>query len=138
MKVSEFLAALERHNWDALVFVSSANNLFSVESVVKEKDEVHLMAQPVPTTAGSGTAMSRDTMLAKALLQGVTGKVFNVKIISSVQNPEKFQLEVDSVALPQEFDTQNEAMAFMQGFTFGFSVGGGIKEMADGVPSRLT
>jgi hypothetical protein len=84
-----------------------------------------------------GTAISGDSRFAKALLQGVTGKVFNVKLISSVHNPEKFQVEIDSVAVPGEFDTQNEAMNFMRGFTFGFSVGGGIKNMADGLPSRL-
>ncbi len=114
MKVSEFLAALELHDWDATVIVSSANNLFSVESVVKDKDDaILLMARPVPSTppiAPStegcvGTAISGDSMLAKALLQGVTGKAFNVKLIPSVHNPEKFQMEIDGLALPEEFDT---------------------------------
>jgi hypothetical protein len=134
--VSDFLAALERHSWDALVMVSSANNLFTVESVVKEKDEVHLMAQPVPSTEGCvGRAISRDSMFAKALLQGVLAK-FRADLIPSVQNPGKLQAIIDGAPMG-EFDTENEAMAFMRGFTWGFSVGGGVKNMADGLPSRL-
>jgi hypothetical protein len=37
-----------------------------------------------------------------------------------------------------EFDTKNKAMSYMRGFTIGFAAGGGIKNMADGLPSRLT
>ena len=136
MKVSDFLAALERHNWDAPVMVSSANNLFSVESVVNEKDEVHLVARPVPSTEGSvGTAISTDSMLAKALLQGVLAK-FRADLVPSTQNPGKLQAIIDCAPMG-EFDTENEAMAFMSGFTWGFSVGGKVKNMADGLPSRL-
>jgi hypothetical protein len=43
----------------------------------------------------------------------------------------------DGFALPEEFDTENDGMTVMRGFIFGFSIGGGIKNMADGLPSRL-
>lgn len=116
--------------------VETLSNLFSVESVVKEKDEVHLMAQRVPSTEGSvGTAISTDSMLAKALLQGVLAK-FRADLVPSIQNPGKLQAIIDGAPVG-EFDTENEAMAFMCGFTWGFSVGGGVKNMADGLPSRL-
>jgi hypothetical protein len=138
MKVSDFLTALERHNYNASVVVSNANNLFSIESIVKDKDDaVVLMARPVPSIEGCvGTVIDRDSMLAKALLQGVFAS-FQGELIPSVQNPGKFQAEIDSVTLPEEFDTENDAMNFLRGFTLGLSVGGGIKNMAEGLPSRL-
>jgi hypothetical protein len=71
------------------------------------------------------------------LAQGVS-KRFTAKFIPSVEHPEKFQLEIDGlIKWPEEFDTQNEAMAFARGFTWGFSVGAGMKNNADGVPPRL-
>jgi hypothetical protein len=57
--------------------------------------------------------------LAEALIQGVT-KIFNVKSIPpSVQNPEKVQVEIDGFALPEEFDTENEAMTSYARFYLG-------------------
>ena len=48
-------------------------------------------------------------------------------VVESVHNPGKLQVSIDGAPLSTEFDTQNEARAYMQGFTIGFSVGGGIK-----------
>jgi hypothetical protein len=72
--------------------------------------------------------------LAEALTQSVTAK-FRAQLIPSVQNPGKFQASIEGAAVG-EFDTENEATAFLRGFTFVFSVGGGIKNMADGLPRK--
>jgi hypothetical protein len=36
-----------------------------------------------------------------------------------------------------EFDAKDEAMSYVRGFTVGFAAGRRIKNMADGLPSRL-
>jgi hypothetical protein len=90
--------------------------LFSVESVVREEGKaILLLAQPVPAMEGSATIIDRDSVLAKALLQGVTGR-FRAELIPSVKNPGKFQASIHGAPIG-EFDTQNEATGFLRGFT---------------------
>jgi hypothetical protein len=107
-----------------------------ITSVVEQHSDtgVLLMGEPVeppPMARASRT-------LSEAMAQGVS-KRFRARFLPSVQNPGKFQVEIDGApAWLGEFDTQNEAMAFVRGFTYGFSIGGGIKNMADGLSSRLT
>jgi hypothetical protein len=36
-----------------------------------------------------------------------------------------------------EVDSEKEAMTFVQGFVMGFTVGGGIKNIADGRPNPI-
>jgi hypothetical protein len=81
------------------------------------------------------TAARASRVLMEALAQGVD-KAHKVKFIPSVQNPGKVQIEIDGMKWPEEFE-QNEARAFASGFTFGFSVGAGMKNNADGIPARL-
>ena len=79
-----------------------------------------------------------SSLFVEAFSQGVRSG-FKCKIGESVRKPGKFEVGRDGYPAPAgEFDTRNEAMSYMRGFTTGFAAGGGIKNMADGLPSRLT
>jgi|SRR5271155_525080 hypothetical protein len=135
MIASELMEELKTRVPDALILVREGHSVARITSVLKNKPPEPVLLIGEPIEMGMGQA---SHILSEAMGQGV-GKGFNVKFIPSVHNPGKFQVSIDGVpAWPGEFDTQNEAKAFMRGFTFGFSVGGGIKNIADGLPSRLT
>jgi hypothetical protein len=72
-------------------------------------------------------------MLLEALYQGEHGRIFSPQVSESSKNPGKFVVNIDGTPMMNfEVDTEKEAMAFVQGFVMGFSVGGGIKNIADG------
>ena len=72
-------------------------------------------------------------MLVEAMLHGEHGRIFSPKVSESPQNPGKFVVNIDGTPMMNyEVDTEKEAMAFVGGFVMGFTVGGGIKNIADG------
>ena len=137
MIISELLQELTGRAQNAQVIVVENGSTITIESVAKQEQESQKVVFLIGEAVKSPMAPRASRFLTEAMAQGVSNR-FNAKIIESVHNPGKLQVSIDGTPLSTEFDTQNEARAYMQGFTIGFSVGGGIKGMADGLPSRLT
>jgi hypothetical protein len=139
MTASELLEELKTRLPNAAILLVDGGNVTRITSIAKPKSDtaaldsaVVLMGEPVQTPMPRASAL-----LSEALAQGVS-KRFNAKVTESVLNPGKFQVSIDGYPAPAaEFGTQAEAKAYMHGFTIGFSVGGGIKNIADGLPSRI-
>jgi hypothetical protein len=74
-------------------------------------------------------------MLVEALHHGEHGRIFQPQVSESRSNPGKLAVTIDGDTPISEFDSEKEAVAFMQGFVMGFTAGGGIKNIADGRPS---
>ena len=120
MKVYELLADLKNRTHQGaqvLVVESDAADILTIESVIKEDNE--------KTVILMGKSIKRGT-LVEASLRGA-GQVHNMKVYESVEQPGKFQVNVDGLSLLQQFETQADAKLFIQGFTFGFSAGSGSK-----------
>ena len=135
MNVSELMGELKIRIPNAPIVLLDGNIGLAVTSVMKSEADtaVRLVGERVPMYLGGPSPL-----LAEALAQGVS-KRFKGKIIESADNPGKFQVSIDGYPAPAApFDTRNEALAYMRGFTVGYSAGGGIKSMADGLPSHLT
>jgi hypothetical protein len=137
MIISELLQELTGRAQNAQVIVVENGSTITIESVAKQEQESQKVVFLIGEAVKSPMAPRASRFLAEAMAQGVS-KRFSTKIVESVHNPAKFQVSVDGTPLSTEFDTQDEARAYMQGFTIGFSVGGGIKGLADGLPPRLT
>jgi hypothetical protein len=135
MTASELIEELKSHIPNAPIVLLDGHNLIVVTSVMKSESDaaVRLVGQRAPMHPGDPSSL-----FAEALAQGVR-QGFKGKIIDSVDNPGKLQVNIDGYPAPAgEFDTRDEAMAYMRGFAIGFSTGGGIKNMTDGLPTRLT
>jgi hypothetical protein len=50
-----------------------------------------------------------------------SGRIYNTNISPSEEVPGKFELSIDGVQMPGEFDTEHEAMVFMTGLLIGQS-----------------
>jgi hypothetical protein len=137
MIISELLQELTGRAQNAQVIVVENGYTITIESVAKQEKESQDVVFLIGEAVKSPMAPRASRFLTEALAQGV-GKRFNAKIVESVRNPGKLQVSIDGTPFSSEFNTQDEARAYMQGFTLGFSVGGGIKGVADGLPSRLT
>src|SRR5271157_3150042 len=127
MTASELMEKLKTCLPDAPILVIEGNNVTRIASVAEPKSEkaVVLIAEPVKTPVGKVSHL-----LSEALAQGVS-KVFEVETSESVLHPGKFQVDIDGTPFSNEFDTQGEAKAYLSGFTMGFSVGGGMKGVAE-------
>jgi len=135
MNVSELMEELKTHIPNAPIVLLDGNLALVVTSVMKSEADtaVRLVGERVPMYPGGPSPL-----LAEALAQGVS-KRFKGKIIESADNPGKFQVNIDDYPAPAaQFDSRNETLAYMRGFTVGYSAGGRIKNMADGLPSHLT
>lgn len=140
MTAFELMEELKNRESSAPILLVDSNSITRITSVATPKSDtaapgsaVVLMGEPVPMPMPRASAL-----LSEALAQGV-GKRFHGKITPSVGDPGKLEVNIDGAPAPAAvFDTQEEAKAYMRGFTIGFSVGGGIKYIADGLPSRLT
>ena len=121
MNVSELMEELKTHIPNAPIVLLDGNIALVVTSVMKSEADtaVRLVGERVPMYLGGPSPL-----LAEALDQGVSKK-FKGKIIESADNPGKFQVSIDDYpALAAQFDTRNEALAYMRGFTVGYSAGG--------------
>jgi len=135
MNASELMEELKTHIPNAPIVLVDGNIALVVTSVMKSESDtaVRLVGERVPMYLGGPSPR-----LAEALGQRVS-KRFTGKIIESADHPGKFQVNIDDYPAPAaQFDSRNEALAYMRGFTVGYSAGGRIKNMADGLPSHLT
>ncbi len=136
MTASELIEELKSHVPNAPIVLLDGNSAIVVTSVMKSEQNtaVRLVGQRAELRLTGDPSSPFAEALAQRVRSGFKGK-----IIDSVDNPGKFQVSIDGYPAPAgEFDTKNEAMAYMRGFTVGFSTGGGIKSMVDGLPSHLT
>jgi hypothetical protein len=135
MNASELIEELKSHVPNAPIVLIDGNSVIVITSVMKSKPDtaVRLLGQRTPLQLGAPSPL-----LTEALAQGIW-KRFSAEITPSIQKPGKFQVSIDGAPAPVgQFDTEAEAQAYARGFVIGFSAGGGIKNMADGLPSRLT
>jgi hypothetical protein len=133
MNASELMEELKTRLPDVPILVHEGDIIARITSVLKNKphEPILLFGEPM----GMGQA---SHILSEAMAQGVM-KAFYAKITESALNPGKFELSIAGYSEGAgEFDTRNEAVSYMRGFTFGFTTGSGIKNIADGLPSRLT
>jgi len=133
MTVSELLEKLTKCPPNAKLLVVEGNNVTTIASVGEEKSEttVLLIGEAVDIP-GRGRA---SRLLAEAMMHGEFGKIFNTQVSNSPNNPGKFMVSIDGdKALGGEFNTQEEAKAFVRGFVTGSTLGGGLKNMAEGRP----
>jgi hypothetical protein len=121
MNASELMEELKTHIPNAPIVLLDGNIALVVTSVMKSEADtaVRLVGQRVPMSLGGPSPL-----LAEALAQGVSER-FKGKIIESADNPGKFQVSIDDYPAPAaQFDSRNEALAYMRGFTVGYSAGG--------------
>ena len=131
MIVSELLEELTKCSPNAKLLVVEGNNVTTIASVNEEKSEttVLLIGEVIP---GRGRT---SHLLIEAMMHGEFGKIFNTQISESPNNPGKFMVSIDGdKRMGGEFDTKQEAGAFVRGFVTGSAVGGGVKNMAEGRP----
>jgi hypothetical protein len=149
MNASELMEELKTRLPDVPILVHEGDIIARITSVLKNKPHEPILLFGEPMGMGQAShilseAMAQDVMgqashiLSEAMAQGVM-KAFYAKITESALNPGKFELSIAGYSEGAgEFDTRNEAVSYMRGFTFGFTTGSGIKNIADGLPSRLT
>jgi hypothetical protein len=121
MNAAELMEELKTHIPNAPIVLLDGNIALVVTSVMKSEADtaVRLVGQRVPMSLGGPSPL-----LAEALAQGVSER-FKGKIIESADNPGKFQVSIDDYPAPAaQFDSRNEALAYMRGFTVGYSAGG--------------
>jgi hypothetical protein len=135
MIVSELLEELTKCPPNAKLLVVEGNNMTTIASVNEGKSEttVLLIGEAIDIP-GRGRA---SQLLAEAMMHGEFGKIFNSQICDS-PNPGKFMVSIDGdKMMGGEFDTQQEARAFVRGFVTGSTVGGGLKNMKEGRPGLI-
>jgi hypothetical protein len=80
-------------------------------------------------------------ILAEAMLQAPDNH-FSSKVVESDDEPGTFQVQIAGSAGEyhghRNFDTRAEGQSYISGFVFGFTVGGGLKEIAEGHPPSRT
>jgi hypothetical protein len=59
-----------------------------------------------------------------------SGRIYNMEIKESQEVPGKFELSLDGIRMPGDFDTEHEAMMFMAGLLIGES--GILEKVLDG------
>lgn len=136
MIVSELLEELTKCPPNAKLLVVEGNNVTTIASVNEEKSEttVLLIGEAVDIPGRGRTSQS----LIQAMMHGDVGKIFNTQVSESPNNPGKFTVSIDGdKAMGGEFNTQQEARAFVRGFVTGSTIGSGLKNMAEGRPSRI-
>jgi len=146
MTASELMEALKTRPSDARIVVTDGQSLTAIKSVpVFDKNEpeknesdktVLLAGEPVRTT------MTRASqILAEAMIQA-PDNYFSGKVVESDDEPGTFQVQIAGSAGEfhgrRNFDTRAEGQSYISGFVFGFTVGGGLKEIAEGHPPRRT
>lgn len=135
MIVSELLEELTKSPPNAKLLVVEGNNVTTIASVNEEKSETTVLLIGEAVDIPDRGRASR--LLSEAMMHGEVGKIFNTQVSES-PNPGKFMVSIDGdKRMGGEFDTQQEARAFVRGFVTGFTVGGGINNIAEGRPSRI-
>jgi hypothetical protein len=139
MKASELMEELKTRLPDAPVYATEGRDLTIITSVRQNEPQsedktVLLIGEAFePERWGRSRAYR---MLVEALHHGEHGRIFSPQVSESPKNPGKFVVNIDGTPMMNfEVDTKKEAMTFVQGFVMGFTVGGGIKNIADGRPS---
>ena len=136
MKASELMEELKTRLPDAPVYATEGRDLTIITSVRQNEPQsedktVLLIGEAFePERWGRSRAYR---MLAEALHHGEHGRIFSPQVSESPKNPGKFVVNIDGTPMMNfEVDTEKEARTFAQGFVMGFTVGGGIKNIADG------
>jgi hypothetical protein len=139
MKASELMEELKTRLPDAPVYATEGRDLTIITSVRQNEPQsedktVLLIGEAFePERWGRSRAYR---MLVEAMLHGDHGRIFQPQISESRSNPGKLVVTIDgNNPISSEFDSEKEAMAYVQGFAMGFTAGGGIKNVADGLPS---
>jgi hypothetical protein len=139
MKASDLMEELKTRLPDAPVYATEGRDLTIITSVRQNEPQsgdktVLLIGEAFePERWGRSRAYR---MLVEALHHGEHGRIFSPQVSESPKNPGKFVINIDGTPMMNfEVDTEKEATAFVQGFVMGFTVGGGIKNIADGRPS---
>lgn len=139
IKASELMEELKTRLPDAPVYATEGRDLTIITSVRKNEPQSEDKTVLLIGEAFEPERMGRSRayqMLAEALLHGEHGRIFQPQISESLSNPGKLAVTIDGdTPISSEFDSEKEARAFVQGFVMGFTVGGGIKNIADGRPS---
>lgn len=139
LKASELMEELRTRLPDAPVYATEGRDLTIITSV--RQNEPHSEDKTVlligeafePERWGRSRAYR---MLVEALHHGEHGRIFSPQVSESPKNPGKFVVNIDGTPMMNfEVDTEKEAMTFVRGFVMGFTVGGGVKNIADGRPS---
>ena len=141
MKVSELLEELKAHLPDAPIYATEGRDLTLITSVRQREPQsedktVLLIGEAVePERMGRSRAYR---MLVEAMLHGEHGRIFQPQVSESPSNAGKLLVTIDgNNPISSEFDTEKEAMAFVQGFAMGFTAGRGIKNIGDGRPNPI-
>jgi hypothetical protein len=141
MKASELMEELKTRLPDAPVYATEGRDLTIITSVRQNEPQsqdktVLLIGEAFePERWGRSRAYR---MLVEALHHGEHGRIFSPQVSESPKNPGKFVVNIDGTPMMNfEVDTEKEAMTFVQGFVMGFTVGGGIKNIADGRPNPI-
>jgi hypothetical protein len=138
MKASELMEELKTRLPDAPVYATEGRDLTIITSVRQNEPQsedktVLLIGEAFePERWGRSRAYR---MLVEALHHGEHGRIFQPQVSESRSNPGKLAVTIAGDTPISEFDSEKEAVAFMQGFVMGLTAGGGIKNIADGRPS---
>jgi hypothetical protein len=141
MKASELMEELKTRLPDAPVYATEGRDLTIITSVrqnePQSEDKTVLLIGEAFEQQRRGQSRAYR-MLLEALLHGEHGRIFSPQVSESPNNPGKFTVNIDGTPMMNfEVDSEKEAMTFVQGFVMGFTVGGGIKNIADGRPNPI-
>jgi hypothetical protein len=138
MRVSELIEELKTRLPEAPVYATEGKDITRITSVRQNERQwddktVLLIGEAVEEQRRGRSRAYR--LLWEAIAHGEHGRLFKPQVSESRSNPGKLVVSIDGDAgISSEFDTEQEAMAFAQGFVMGFTAGDGIKNVAEGRP----